>query len=75
MKMSQKKQGYLLIITASREPDIADPLVVHVSISEGSARGWGSGGTGKGDHLLDGQPQLESMKRVGDPDLPLDLSV
>lgn len=30
---------------------------------------------GEGHHLLDGQPQLEAVKRVADADLPLDLGV
>ena len=32
-------------------------------------------GAGEGDHLLDGQPQFEAVKRVTDADLPLDLCI
>lgn len=32
-------------------------------------------GAGEGDHLLDGQAQFESVQRVADANLPLDLCV
>lgn len=33
------------------------------------------GRAGEGDHLLDGQAEFESVQRVADADLPLDLRV
>lgn len=32
-------------------------------------------GAGQGHHLLDGQPELEPVQGIADPDLPLDLRV
>ena len=49
--------------------------MVHVPVGEGGPRGGGGRGRGEAHHLLDGQPQLEPVQRVADPDLALDLGV
>ena len=49
--------------------------MVHVPVGEGGPGGGGGRGRGEGHHLLDGQPQLEPVQRVADPDLALDLGV
>lgn len=61
--------------TQRRQPGVADPLVVHVTERQGGPRRFGRGWRGERHHLLNGQSQLQTVQRVADSYLPLDLRV
>ena len=50
--------------------------MVHFAVGQRGRHGVGRRrGAGQRHHLLNGQPQLEPVQRVADPDLTLDLGV
>jgi hypothetical protein len=46
------------------KPRVSYPLVVHVPERKSRPRGLGRRRTGQGHHLLDCQPQLQSVQRI-----------
>ena len=53
------ERGPVLWQPQGGQPIVPDPFVVHIPVGEGGPAGGGGRGGGEGDHLLDGQPQLQ----------------